>query len=185
MLSNNGLMNEKNKFFSFINKGIMILMYALLLTIIFPCFYFIFLYWSEMSILVKIFCPILFVTTFIGIIITPFNGMMITKNGTIIFLPDFRLKKFNMKDLKRIAFNFNEWENNKYSVTIKFVYKNGDIFTKDYSKQFKNMKNKKLAMSMYTISKTKVENIGKKLADVDICVITIINQNNKIIYQNR
>ena len=185
MLSNNGLMNEKNIFFSFINKGIMILMYALLLTIIFPCFYFIFLYWSEMSILVKIFCPILFVTTFIGIIITPFNGMMITKNGTIIFLPDFRLKKFNMKDLKRIAFNFNEWENNKYSVTIKFVYKNGDIFTKDYSKQFKNMKNKKLAMSMYTITKRKVERICNKLADLDICVTTIIDKNRNITYQSK
>lgn len=55
MLSNNGLMNEKNKFFSFINKGIMILVDTLLLAIIFPCFYFIFLYWSEMSILVKCF----------------------------------------------------------------------------------------------------------------------------------
>ena len=138
-----------------------------------------------MPLLVKIFCPILFMTAFIGIIITPFNGMMITKNGNILFFPDFRLKKLNIKDLKRIALNFNEWENNKYSVTIKFVYKNGDIFKKDYSKQFKNMKNKKLAMSIYTISKTKVENIGKKLADVDICVITIINQNNQIIYQNR
>ena len=109
MLSNNGLMNEKNKFFSFINKGIMILVETLLLAILFPCFYVIFLYWSEMSILVKMFCPILFMTAFIGIIISPFNGMMITKNGNILFFPDFRLKKLNIKDLKCCCMYDRKW----------------------------------------------------------------------------
>lgn len=85
--------------------------------------------------------------------------------------------------MQRIDFNFNEWENKKYSATVKFVYKNGKIFSKDYSKQFRNMKNKKIAMSIYTISKMKVDKICKELLDLDICVITVLDNNRKIIYQ--
>lgn len=79
---------------------------------------------------------------FIGIIIKLLNGMIITKKGTILFLSDFRLKKFNVKDLEKIAIVFTEWRNNKYSAMIKFIYRNGKVFNKDYSKQFRNMKNK-------------------------------------------
>ena len=185
MLSNNGLMNDKNLFLSFINKGILTLLIGLLLITMIPCSYLIFVYWSEMPILVKIFFPILFLIIFISMIIIPFNGMMIMKSGNIIFFPDFRLKKFNMEDLKRIAFNFNEWENNKYSVTIKIIYKDGGIFVKDYSKQFRNMKNKKMAMSIYTIKRRNVDRICEKLLDLDICILTIINKDNKITYQNK
>lgn len=184
MMSSNGLMTYKNKWLSFIDKGIITLLLGMLLIVIVPCSYLLFTYWSEMPIFIKIFWPILLAYIFIGIIITPLNGMIITKKGTILFLPDFRLKKFNVKKLDRIAMVFTEWENNKYSVIIKFVYGDGKVFSKDYSKQFRNMKNKKLAMSMYTITKRKVERICNKLLDLDICVITILDKNRNITYQS-
>lgn len=59
------------------------------------------------------------------------------------------------------------------------------FFLKDYSKQFRNMKNKKLAMSMYTITKRKMERICNKLLDLNICVTTILDKNRNIIYQNK
>lgn len=68
---------------------------------------------------------------------------------------------------------------------IKFVYKDGKIFVKDYSKQFRNMKNRKLTMSMYTIKRKKVDRICKKLLDLDICVITIVDKNKNITYQSK
>jgi hypothetical protein len=184
-MSNNGLMTYKNKWLSFINKGIITLLLGVLLIVIVPCSYLLFTYWSEMPIFIKIFWPILLAIIFIGVIIIPLNGMIITKKGTILFLPDFRLKKFNVKDLEKIAIVFTEWDNNKYSVMIKFIYRDGKVFNKDYSKQFRNMKNKKLAMSMYTITKRKIERICNKLLDLNICVTTIIDKNRNITYQSK
>lgn len=184
MTLNNGLMTY-NKKLSFINKGIIALLLGLILIIITPCSYLLFMYWYEMPLLIKIFWPIMLAIIFTGAIITALNGMTITNKGNILFLPDFRLRIFNLKDLKKIAIIFNEWENNKYSVMVEFVYSNGNIFNKDYSKQFRNMKNKKLAMSMYTITKRKVEEICDKLLDLNICAITIIDKNSNIIYQSK
>ena len=184
-MSNDGLMIYKNKWLSFINKGIIVLLLVLLLMIIVPFSYLLFVYWSEMPIFIKIFWPILLAIIFIGVIIAPLNGMVITKKGTVLFLPDFRLKKFNVKDLEKIAIVFTEWENNKYSVMIKFIYRDGMVFCKDYSKQFRNIKNKKLAMSMYTITKRKVERICNKLLNLNICVTTIVDKNKNITYQNK
>lgn len=185
MMSNNGLMTYKNKWLSFINKGIITLLLGLLLIVIVPCSYLLFTHWSEMPIFIKIFWPILSAIIFIGIIITPFNGMIITRKGTVLFLPDFRLKRFNVKDLERIAIVFTEQENNKYSVMIKIVHGDGKVFAKDYSKQFRNMKNKKLAMSMYTITKKRVETICNKLLDLTICVTTILDKNRNITFQSK
>lgn len=185
MMSNNGLMTYKNKWLSFINKGTIVLLLVLLMMIIVPFSYLVFAYWLEMPIFIKIFLPILSAIILIGVIITPLNGMIITKKGSILFLPDFRFKKFNVKDLEKIAIVFTEWENNKYSVMIKLIYKNGKVFCKDYSKQFRNMKNKKLTMSMYTITKRKVDRICNKLLDLNICIITIIDKNRNITYQSK
>lgn len=185
MMSNNGLMTYKNKWLSFINKGMITLLLGVSLIVIAPCSYLLLTYWSEMPIFLKIFWPILLAIIFIGVIITPLNGMIVTKKGTILFLPDFRLKKFNIKDLEKIAIVFTEWENDKYSVMIKFICVNGKIFCKDYSKQFRDMKNKKLAMSMFTITKRKVERICNKLLDLNICVATIIDKNRNITYQSK
>ncbi len=185
MMSNNGLMIYKNIRLTFIEKTKITLSELLLLIVLVPCSCLVFTYWSEMPILIKIFWPILMVVTFIGIISTPLNGLLITKKGNILFLCDIRLKKFNVKDLENISIVFTEWENNKYSVMVKFRYTNGKSFCKDYSKQFRNMKNKKLAMSMYTITKRKVERICNKLLDLDICAITIIDKNSIIICQSK
>ena len=184
-MSNNGLMTYKNKWLSFINKGIIVLLSLLLMMIIVPFSYLVVAYWPEMPILIKIFWPILSAIILIGVIITSLNGLIIAKKGSVLFLPDFRFKKFNVKDLERIAIVFTEWENNKYSVMIKFIYKNGKVFCKDYSKQFRNMKNKKLTMSMYTITKRKVDRICNKLLDFNICIITIIDKNRNITYQSK
>lgn len=178
-------MNCKNKCFSFINKGKITLLLVLLLIVIVPCSYLLFKYWSEMPIFIKVLWPILSVIIFIGIILTSLNGMIITKKGTILFLPDFRLKKFNVKDLERIAIVFSEWENNKYSAMIKFLYSGDRAFSKDYSKQFRNMKNNKLVISMYTITKRKVERLCNELLDLNICMITILDKKKNIIYQSK
>ena len=186
MMSNNGSMTYKNIWLSFINKGIIFLLLVLsFMIIIVPCSYLVFAYWSEMPLVIKIFWPISSAIIFIGVILTPLNGMVITKKETILFLPDFRLKKFNVKDLKTIGIVFNEWENNKYSVMIKIIYKDGKVFCKDYSNQFRNMKNKKLVMSLYTITKSKVESICNKLLNLNICIATIIDKNGNIIYQSK
>lgn len=179
----NGLITYKRKILSFINKGITTLLLSIFLLIILPCSYVILAYWSEIPLFIKISWPIILTIVLIGVLITSLNGMVITKNGTILFVPDFRIKKLNIKDSERISFNFNEWENSKYSVRIKFVYKDARFFIKDYSKQFRNIKKKKMVMSIYTISKRKIDKILKKVEDLNFCNISIIDKNGKICYQ--
>ncbi|MGI6770837.1 MAG: hypothetical protein ACOX5Y_00205 [Acholeplasmataceae bacterium] len=185
-MSNNGfIIYKKCNFFSFINKCLLSLLMVLLLFILFFSYYYIFKFWVEIPLVVKIVSPIILVLFLVGIIFIPLNGMIVTKKGNIYFIPDFRIIKIKLEDLKRIAFNFNEWEKNKYSVMVKFVYKNGRTFVKDYSKQFQNMKNNKIAMSIYTIKKAKVEKICENLLNVTIATSTIIDKNDNIIYQNK
>ena len=121
----------------------------------------------------------------LGIVITPINGMIITKKGTIFYVPDFRIKKVHVEDLERLSLVFNEWGNCQYSVAVRIVNKDGSIFDKNYSKQFSNMKNKKLAMSIYTIEKRKVDKICEELLDFENCIITIVDKTHKITYQNK
>lgn len=181
---NNGLMTYKNIFLSFINKGIISLLIISLMIIILPCSYLVFAFWSEMPIFMKVFWPIFLVVLIVGIIIVPFNGMIISRRGVIVFIPDYRIKVFKTSKLESIALNFIECENNKYATTIKLVYKGGKVFTKDYSKQFRNMRKKRLVMSIYTIRRIKVNKILDQLLNFPNCMITIIDKNGKIINQN-
>ncbi len=50
MISYNGSMTYKNKWASFFNKGIITLLQGLLLIVIIPCTYLMFVYWSETAI---------------------------------------------------------------------------------------------------------------------------------------
>ena len=134
--------------------------------------------------LMAVLCPIAGVICFAAAVLVPLSGMMITKKGTIVFLPDFRLKTFRMTDLKRVVLNFNECKNKKYSVTIKFIAENGKVFMNDYSVHFRNrVRGERLAMAMYTVSRKKVDRICEELSDVSICIITIIYQDQRIVYQ--
>lgn len=178
-MSNNG--STICKKMSFINKKVIVFLLMILLIIIVCCSFFVFAFWVEMPMLIKIFWPILSLILLMGILITPLNGMVIGKKGTIVFIPDFRIKVFKISDLEKMALVFTEQENNKYSVLTKLIFKNGKIFIKDYSKQFKNIKKKKLALSVYTIKREKVNKISQQITNIDICTITILDKNDKII----
>ena len=136
-----------------------------------------------MTLLIKVSSLVMLPFIVAGMIATPFNGMIITSKGTVLFIPDIRLIKRDISDIERIAITFNEWENCKYSATVRFVCKDGRIFEKNYSSEFRNRKQQKSAMSLYTIKKSKVDEICKSLSDVDICVITIVDKNRSITYQ--
>ena len=180
---NSGFITCKKTSLSFIKKGV-ICWFLFLLIILFAVFaFFVFNPEKNAPISVKIILVILLSIFLLGFIIVSLNGMYMNKKGRIIFIPDVRLKKIKLIDLKRISINFNQWENNKFSVMIKFVYKDGKSFKKDYSNQFTGIRNKRLAMSLYTISKRRVDKICESLNDLKICVITIIDKNSKVIYQ--
>ena len=175
----------KNKYLSFIDKKITLPAAFGLLVISVPFLYVVFAFWSQCPPMCRIVLPIVFGPVFVAAIVMPFNGMMITKKGNIIFITDFRLKKFKIEELKRIALNFNERKNKKYSVTVKFLSESGNVFKVDYSVHFRNrIKGEMLATAMYTISKKNVDGIIAKTADMDIFVITIIDQNQEIVYQS-
>ena len=181
-------MSRKNKYISFIDKRITLAMSLVwfVISVLMICFSV--TNWSDLwkeDPLIAVLVPIAGVIVFVASILMPLSGMMITKKGNIVFLPDFRLKIFKTEDMKRIALNFNECKNKKYAVTVKMIPKNGNVFKVDYSVHFRNrIKGEKLAMAMYTISKKKVDSIVAKTADLDVFSITIIDQNQEIVYQS-
>ena len=142
MISKNGSTINKAMHLSFIENSIMLLLFSLALLFLVPCSVFIFAYWSEVPLFLKITWPAMMAVILAWFAFIPLNGMLITRGGRILFVPDFRFKAVKLKDVKRIAINFNEWDNDKYSATVKFVYSDGRIFVKDYSKSFVMTMNK-------------------------------------------
>lgn len=118
----------------------------------------------------------IFVTTLFNF----FNGLHIRKSGDIVFVPDFRIKKIKISDVDRIAINFREQDNGKYSASLKVVYKDRRTFSKDYADQFNIYRYKKFVMSGYTIKKTKVDKICNMLSDIDVCILTVINKSGAV-----
>ena len=141
-------------------------------------------YWNEMPIAIKILGPIIMAIAFVGILITPLNGMYINKNGAIIFVSDFRIKRIKVNDVAKLEFIFEEWENKKFSVIVKIACVDGSIFTKDYSKQFCNMPNNKLARSVYTISSNKVDKIQKQVVALNNCVVTVVDKDKNVVFSS-
>ena len=54
-----------------------------------------------MPIAIKILGPIIMAIAFVGILITPLNGMYINKNGAIIFVSDFRIKRIKVNSKRK------------------------------------------------------------------------------------
>ena len=184
MKSNNGSMSCKNAYLSFINKKLLLGLFSVLIALILICAYFMVAYWNEMPIAIKILGPIIMAIAFVGILITPLNGMYINKNGAIIFVSDFRIKRIKVNDVAKLEFIFEEWENKKFSVIVKIACVDGSIFTKDYSKQFCNMPNNKLARSVYTISSNKVDKIQKQVVALNNCVVTVVDKDKNVVFSS-
>ena len=174
MKSNNGSMSCKNAYLSFINKKLLLGLFSVLIAVIVICAYFMVAYWNEMPIAIKILGPIIMAIAFVGILITPLN----------IFVSDFRIKRIKVNDVAKLEFIFEEWENKKFSVIVKIACVDGSIFTKDYSKQFCNMPNNKLARSVYTISSNKVDKIQKQVVALNNCVVTVVDKDKNVVFSS-
>ena len=165
----------------------MLLYFIMLMCVIGPLSFIAFQFWPELPIVLKIFWPIILAGVFVGFLVTtPLNGMFISKTGTLVFIPDVRFKKTNLKELERLAINFSEWENHKYSVSVKLVYKDGNTCTKNYARQFNTQQSifRILSMTVYTLNAKKVNNICNKLMNLNISFITVVDKNGNIVYQH-
>lgn len=185
MKTNNKSIVCKNKYLSFMNRAWAFISVFTVLCIFGAGLYLLIRFWIDIPVVLKILLPIVSLIIFLGEIFIPFNGMYIGKKGTVVFVPDLRIKKFRINEIKRMAFNFSEWNNKEYSVTIDIVFPNGKIFTKDYSQQFKNIRMNWCVKSVYTIKRAKVDKIIEQLSNYDFCAINVINQCGEIVYQKR
>lgn len=167
--------NNKNKYLAFMDNK-RLLVNSLLIVFFTGVLCFLFAYWTEMPVFIKIFWPILSLIAVTGAVMTIFNGMYINKKGTVVFVPDLIVKKFRIDEIKTMTFNFNEWKNSKYFVKIEIVFQDGKVFTKDYSVPYKQMKIYKLGMALYTIKRDNVDKIIEQLSNYDFCTFNFVNQ---------
>lgn len=128
----------------------------------------------------QVFCILITLFIFVTTFFIFFNGLYIRKSGDIVFVPDYRIKKIKISDVDRIAINFREQDNGKYSASLKVVYKDRRTFSKDYADQFNIYRHKKFVMSGYTIKKTKVDKVCNMLSDIDVFILTVINKSGAV-----
>ena len=177
MISKNGCTVCKNKYLSFINKISIWLLVSIIAIMFIPFICLMFAYWSRIPLIIKVISIITLPIFYVSWMMILLNGMVISPKGYIWFIPDIRIKKILISEVARIVFNMYEWENGKYSVLVKIIYKDGRVFTKDYARAFAPHRRSKLMQSQYTISKGKVDDICEQLLEWDICYINIVDRN--------
>lgn len=182
MTSNNGSTIYKVKFFSFINRGRLIFVYVLLLLFVLPCSWLIFNFWHQIPLLLKIFWPLFLAIISVTFLFVPLNGIFIGKNK-IVFFPDIRVKTFEKEEIKRIAIIFSEWKDNRYSASVKVVMKNGAVFSKDYAAQYREIRNNRLPVLVYSLKKNKVDKLIDSLNNEELFNITLINSSGDVLFQ--
>ncbi len=182
MTLNNGSTAYKGHM-SFIKKGILSIPLLFLVSVLGACGYLLIAYWVEMPLALKLFGLIIIPILLVGIFMMPLNGMFVTSKA-VVFVPDLRIKRVPVDKLNRISFVFSEWENGKYSVSVKIIRIDGKTFVKDYSSQFANARKKKFLMHANTINKSKVEELVETLSDWQFAETTIVDKNGKIVFQN-
>ena len=180
MRSNNGLMIYKKKRISFIKKGFIELLVFILLLLTIPFDYFVLKYWGEMPLLLKIIWIPIELLIIVSLVIVPMNGLLFTKKGSVIFVPDFRIIWLNNDKITRIGLVFKEWQSKKYSAEINLYCKNGSVFIKDYSSQIVKKSTKNILFFAYTISKEKIDDICKQVSDNILFNITIVDLHGNI-----
>lgn len=192
MTSKNGSTRCKNISLSFISMAGIWLLEIILLAVFIPMFYCIVVYWLEMPILMKILGPILFAILLPSMVLMPINGMVITKKNKVYFMPDIRIKKFNLDEISRIGLVFKRQPNFRYAARVKIMYNDGRVFVKEYSNQFNNdhiaygkhnARKRKLAMALYTIPKSKVDKIIVKIDCLEYITVSIV-EDGKIVYNS-
>ena len=138
---------------------------------------------SSIMLFVKILLPVIAAgITLISVLSASKEYISFGKDGKIKIVSGFGAETVDVSELKRIAVNFKEWENNEFSAQVKFVFSEGDVILKDYGAKFENTANH-LGLSSYTMPKKEMEAVCEKLASMNICNISVIDIEQDIVYQ--
>ena len=133
-------------------------------------------------ILKAVFC-IAAIVALVSLASLPRNGLYVSKDGKIKLVDGaFGGGTFELKDLKRIAVNFSEWETGEFSADLKFVTEDGEIFKKEFAAKFESTANH-AGLSTYTLPRETVDEYCEKMAEMNIFNLSVIDANKDIIYQ--
>lgn len=131
----------------------------------------------------KVMLPVSLIFLALSIVSDNREGVFISTDGKIKITCGLGTDTFDLKDVKRIAVNFTEWENEEFSTQIKIVFNEGDVYNKNYAAKFENTSNH-LFLNKYTLPKSDIDVLCAKLEEMNICNITVIDINKDITYQS-
>jgi len=135
------------------------------------------------NIILKVVFAIAALISLLLLALAPKSGLYVYKNGKIKLVSGiFGGGTFELKDIKRIAVNFSEWETGEFSADLKFVTEDGEIFKKEYAEKFESTSNH-IGLSTYTLPREKVDEYCEKMAEMNIFNISVIDANKDIVYQ--
>jgi hypothetical protein len=136
-----------------------------------------------LNIILKIALGVAAVIALISLVTAPKNGLYVYTDGKIKLCSGvFGGGTFELKDLKRIAVNFSEWETGEFSADIKFVTEDDEVFKKEFAAKFESTENH-LGLSTYTLSRAQVDEYCAKMAEMNIFNVSVIDANKDIVYQ--
>ncbi len=134
------------------------------------------------SIIFKIVFAAVFVVLLVSALNVRRDGLYVYTDGKVKIISGIGKDEFELIQIKRIAFNFTEWENEEFSAQFKIVFEDGEILNQNYAKKFEDTGNH-MGLSAYTMSKNDMEAICKRLEAMNICNISVIDFNKDITYQ--
>ncbi len=134
------------------------------------------------SVICKAVFAVIFIILLINALAIRRDGLYIYTDGKVKIISGIGKDEFELIQVKRIAFNFTEWENEEFSAQFKIVFEDGEILNQNYAKKFEDTGNH-MGLSAYTMSKADMEAICKKLEAMNICNISVIDFNKDITYQ--
>lgn len=172
MKTDNLRTNADKTHVAFINKWLIFALSGVAVVIMLACSWLLVKFHDELPLPFTIIWFLMVIIVLISWLMIPFNGLKVSRKGTVVFVSDLRVTRVKIDDLVSLNISFLQWENGKYSTCVEITCKNGKYFKKDYSLQFKNLKRKQFLMSMYTISKQRVENIEQNFKDIPHCNIS-------------
>ena len=135
------------------------------------------------SIILKIVFGVIAIISLISLILAPRNALYVLKEGKIKLVDGaFGGITLELKELKRVAVNFSEWENGEFSADLKFVTEDGDVYKKEYAAKFESTANH-AGLSAYTLPREKVDEYCAKMAEMNLFNVSVIDANKDIVYQ--
>jgi len=101
------------------------------------------------------------------------NGMYVSQDDGLILVSNFRFITLKRSEIERVDLIFSELNPQQYSITVRITCQNGNVIVKNYAERLKKPICNRLTMSLYTVSKRRLDIIARQSESLSFCSVWI------------